>query len=396
MRILYIWDADYPWDIRVEKICLSLVESGHDLHIAARNLKRQPEYEEAGSLTIHRMPSYNNDKLNYALSFPAFFSPFWKRFLDSIVARQHIDLIIVRDLPMAIAGIWLGKRFNLPVVFDMAEDYVALIERIWQRRKFSGLNMVVRNPYLAKCVERYALKRFDHILVVVDEAKDLVIERGAQENRVTVIGNTPNVKEIEGALQDEGGALFAGKYVAVYTGGIQLGRGLQVVFEAIPEIVAVIPEFLFLIIGDGYAVAPLQEQVRASGVEEFVHWAGWMDHDKLISCIAKSDIGIIPHLRSPHVDTTIPNKVFDYMACAVPVVSVDSPPLKRIVLGEKAGLIFKDSDSSDLARAICTIYRDKTHKYGEKGRSAVYSQYNWANEVAKLRNVISGLVHHVC
>ena len=127
MNILYIWDADYPWDIRVEKICNSLKNNGHEVHIAARNLKRLAEYEDLKGLHIHRLKTWKNEKLNYAFSFPAFFSPIWKRFLDSIIRKSRIDLVIVRDLPMAIAGIWSGRRNKIPVILDMAEDYVSII-----------------------------------------------------------------------------------------------------------------------------------------------------------------------------------------------------------------------------------------------------------------------------
>ena len=116
MNILYIWDGDYPWDVRVEKICETLNTNGHSVHIAARNLKKRPVVEELNGLIIHRLRTYTNDKLNAVFSFPAFFSPIWLKFLDQLVVENKIDVIIVRDLPMAIAGIKTGKRNNIPVV----------------------------------------------------------------------------------------------------------------------------------------------------------------------------------------------------------------------------------------------------------------------------------------
>ncbi len=32
MRILKIWDGDYPWDVRVEKVATALAEAGHTVH----------------------------------------------------------------------------------------------------------------------------------------------------------------------------------------------------------------------------------------------------------------------------------------------------------------------------------------------------------------------------
>src|SRR5947208_16013784 len=48
MRICKIWDADYPWDIRVEKVATSLSEAGHDVHLVFRNEARKPTLEWDG------------------------------------------------------------------------------------------------------------------------------------------------------------------------------------------------------------------------------------------------------------------------------------------------------------------------------------------------------------
>lgn len=395
MKILYIWDADYPWDVRVEKICRSLMSAGHEVHIASRNLKRNPTHEEDQGLHIHRMRTWRNNRLNYACSFPAFFSPFWKRFLDSIITSYHIDQIIVRDLPMAIAGIWAGKRHGLPVVFDMAEDYVAMVRDIWRARKFQGLNLIVRNPYLAGVVERYALPRFDHVLVVVDEAKEVAMRAGASSENITIVGNTPQLPEDDSAL-DENQSLpkqlfqFEGYYLAVYTGGVQLGRGLQVVFEAIPEIVKKIPEFVFVIIGAGYAVERLKKMARDKGIDKFICWTGWVNHKDLFRYIRAANVGIIPHYRSAHVDTTIPNKIFDCMACRLPVIASDAPPMRRIIEETGAGLVFKSGDSANLTHAVMQVYSSHEN-YGERGSVAVRKEYNWSVDKKRLEDVVNGL-----
>lgn len=394
-KILYIWDADYPWDIRVEKICRSLVSAGYEVHIASRNLERNPTHEEDQGLHIHRIKTWKNDRLNFACSFPVFFSPFWKRFLDSIITSYHIDLIIVRDLPMAIAGIWAGKRHNLPVIFDMAEDYVAMVRQIWRARKFQGLNLVVRNPYLAGMVERYALPRFDHVLVVVDEAKEVAIRAGALLENVTIVGNTPQLAVVN-SVPDDSQTLpdqlsqFKDHYLAVYTGGIQRSRGLQIVFEAIPEIVKKIPQFTFIIIGAGYAAEQLKTIARKKGIDKYISWVGWVNHEELFQYINAANVGVIPHYRSPHVDTTIPNKIFDYMACRLPVIASDAPPMQRIVEETGAGLIFTSGDSVDLAKSILRIFASQ-EKYGERGNAAVHEKYNWSVDEKRLVDVVNNI-----
>ena len=37
MIICKIWDVDYPWDIRVEKVANSIVVEGQDVHLVCQN-----------------------------------------------------------------------------------------------------------------------------------------------------------------------------------------------------------------------------------------------------------------------------------------------------------------------------------------------------------------------
>lgn len=389
MNILYIWDSDYPWDVRVEKICSTLSSYGHKVHIAARNLKKLPVYEIRGNLIIHRLKAWQNEKLNYTLSFPAFFSPVWSHFINDIIRCNAIDLIIVRDLPMAIAGIWAGRRHKIPVIFDMAEDYVAMIWDIWRARKFQGFNLVVRNPYLAKLVERYVFRNSDHILVVIDEARDLVINRGALPDKVTIVSNTPVLDAFNqnDVVLNETSDKIEGKYAVVYVGGIQMGRGIQVVFEAIPYIIREIPDFLFVVIGDGYAAQRLKDMAVSIGIQDYVLWLGWIEHGEIFTYLKSCKVGVIPHKVTDHINTTIPNKIFDYMGLGLPVLASDALPMKRIIQKEKCGETFKSGISRDLAVNLIKIYKS-SQNYGMRGICSVENQYNWNIDSSRLISAI--------
>jgi glycosyltransferase involved in cell wall biosynthesis len=389
MKILYIWDADYPWDVRVEKICTSLSKHGNEVHIAARNLKKKPSDEKLNGLQVHRLKSWRNDRMNYICSFPAFFNPFWRRHLDDIIAKNRIELIIVRDLPMAIAGIWAGRRNGIPVVMDMAENYVSMIRDIWKMNKFKGLNVFVRNPYFAELVEKYALKRMDHILVVVTESGRGLLQRGIQSDRFTLIGNTPSpeIFEKQQVTLNRAQEMIQSRFSAVYTGGIQLGRGIQVVFDAIPKVREQIPDFLFVVIGDGYATAQLKKIIEDKGLQEHVMWIGWVDHRELYTYIRVCRIGLIPHLVSDHVNTTIPNKIFDYMGWGLPVIASNAVPMKRIIEEESCGVTFESGDSHSLADAIIGVHRSEVD-YGKNGSSAVTARYNWKKDEERLLRVV--------
>ncbi len=392
MKILYIWDADYPWDIRVEKICNSLKQHGYEVHIAARNLNKLNQYEVIDGIHVHRMKIFENSKINYTFSFPAFFSPLWKKLIKNIIEKQGINLIIVRDLPMAAAGIWAGKKFHIPVIYDMAEDYCAMLREIWKHRKYHGVNLFVRNPYFAKILEKYVIDKFHHIIVVTEEARDIVIEAGVDKGRVSIIGNTPILSKLSNAeiTENEDLDFIKSRYSAIYTGGITSDRGISVVIDAIPRIIEDIPDFLFVVIGRGYAIEECLDLIQKKELQKFVRWIGWVDHERLYDYIRVSKIGLIPHIVSDHTNTTIPNKIFDYMVCGIPVAASDAVPMMRIIKEEKCGKYFRSGSHIELADAVLSIYRDKD-AYGENGKKAVLEKYNWENEEGKLLNIIESV-----
>jgi glycosyltransferase involved in cell wall biosynthesis len=392
MNILYIWDADYPWDVRVEKICNSLQNAGYEVHIVARNLKKLPEHEIINGVHIHRMKAIQNDFTNYVLTFPFFLSPKWNGLIYKVIEKHHIHVIIVRDLPMAVAGVWAGDKYKLPVIFDMAEDYCAMLREIWKKRKFKGLNLVVRNPYFAKWIENYVIHRFEHIFVVVEEAKDLVKRMGVRAEKISVIGNTPVLRELQFSGSGNHSDIddLQARYSVIYTGGITPDRGLSVVLEAIPHIISVIKDFLFVIVGRGYEIENLKREIGEIGLEAYVKWVGWVQHDTLYSYIKASKIGIIPHYVTDHINTTIPNKIYDYMACGIPIMASDAVPMKRILSEEKCGKAFKSGNAESLAEAMIGIYRDPG-TLGECGKAAVLEKYNWEKNAEEMIDVVKSI-----
>ena len=124
-----VWDAEYPWDVRVEKIALALTDAGHTVHLVARNRRNEPTTERLPEGTVHRLTPlrWAPASLNAASMFPAFFNPRWIRAIARTARDARADVILSRDLPLAIpavlAGPVAGEFFHR--VFDGAGHFVA-------------------------------------------------------------------------------------------------------------------------------------------------------------------------------------------------------------------------------------------------------------------------------
>ena len=81
LRICKIWDSEYPWDVRVEKVARTLSAAGHEVHLVARNRDRRPQRERLPEAALHRLTPWRffGKRFDAASSFPAFFNPRWMR-----------------------------------------------------------------------------------------------------------------------------------------------------------------------------------------------------------------------------------------------------------------------------------------------------------------------------
>lgn len=381
MNVSIIWDADYPWDVRVEKIAKSLQENGHSVHILARNLGRARRIEEIDGFTVHRLPSLPLQMLSYMLQFPYFLNPIWICEILKITRNVKADVMIVRDLPLAPTGLAIGRLLKIPTIFDMAENYplmLAAAQSQGRKRLFSDI--LLRNPFLALVIEDFVLPRMDHIMVVVEESKNRLTEKGVDPEKISIVSNTPNLSSIgcanveckHRALVDK----LTKQYSIVYHGNIQPSRGLDSVILALPRLISQDIDAHLYVFGTGetHHLRPTIERLQ---LFDNVHFMGWWRLQDIMAVVKYAKVGVIPHLKTSHTDTTVPNKLFDYMALGLPVIVSNTAPMSRIVRESDCGVVFTSEDVISLEAALLKFNNDSREEYGVRGKEAVKKRYNW-------------------
>jgi glycosyltransferase involved in cell wall biosynthesis len=393
MVICKIWDADYPWDVRVEKMCQSLRQK-HEVHLVCRNTKGRRTYEEAGGIYIHRLPFLHVASvwLNKLIGFPVFFNPLWIITVWRIVRRYRADLILVRDLPLALTALLVGRWERIPVVMDMAENYPAMLE---DRQKFSPdvlSSSLIRNPTIARVVERIALRLVDHIIVVVEESLDRLIRAGIPRPQLSVVGNTPPLDRWQpsGSFdltsdQDE--------LELVYLGNLDGNRGIDVAIRAVDYIRTLGCSVRMKVIGDGSWIERLRSLVTALNLGDRIAIPGRLPFAEVKAIMTQAHIGIIPHYATDSWNSTIPNKLFDFMSMGKAVIVSNARPAERIVREENCGLVFTDRDPESLADAILKLSDASVREaLGKRGREAILRKYNWNLEEQTLLGTIDSIV----
>jgi glycosyltransferase involved in cell wall biosynthesis len=165
------------------------------------------------------------------------------------------------------------------------------------------------------------------------------------------------------------------KHTLVFMGHLIEKQGVQLVIQAMPEILQKIPDFRFKIIGAGSFKNDLVKLAEDQQVSSHCDFKGKIaDHRDLENEIARSCVAIAPYVKKFDTWTYYadPGKVKTYLACGVPVLLTDIPWNAKEIEKHRCGNIIPEA-SVQIALHILTlmvgetnqIYRDNAISYAQ-------------------------------
>jgi glycosyltransferase involved in cell wall biosynthesis len=388
---MILWNT-FDSDSRVQKEIATLNRAGYSVHVFCRRADtRGPATEVRGpGLVIERFPrEAGRDTLGAAAFFDH--SPRRSRTGQSLhMARQLVlqqrivgemvalrpALIHAHDLNTLIPAMQAARRAGVPLIYDAHEFHMDRIDQQnWLRPVF-------------RRVEARALARAAGVIVPsLGIARALV--RIYRVPRPVVLENWPVLDEglrpaVPGLRARLG--IGADRPVALYQGGLQPHRGLDLLVAAAAEV----PELDLVLMGDGRLREALARQIADLGLEGRVHMIPPEPLERLLSLSMTADFGVHPLeagcLNHAHAS---PNKLFEYLHAGLPVVVTDLPGMRRALAaapGGDPGLRFTPGDRAGLAAALRRLAIDPGLRTDLAARArAARRAYCWQAQEGRLR-----------
>jgi glycosyltransferase involved in cell wall biosynthesis len=134
-------------------------------------------------------------------------------------------------------------------------------------------------------------------------------------------------------------------------------------FSGLPEVIRTFAkeanhDDYLVIIGAGEQAKQLEEIVNGLGIQDNVEFTGLVSFSDLPNYLSIADVAINSLKPSLVSDTALPNKVLQYMASGLPVVSTRLRGLELTFGSDLSGLIF-EKDSSDVASSALRLAHAK-------------------------------------
>jgi glycosyltransferase involved in cell wall biosynthesis len=166
---------------------------------------------------------------------------------------------------------------------------------------------------------------------------------------------------------------------------VTLYMGSFFYFSGLPELIHAFKdtrkddEYLVLV-GGGEQEKELRKQVAGLRMEDFVKFTGFVSFDDLPGHLRMGNVAVNPMHVSTVSNTAFPNKVIQYMAAGLPVVSTRLDGLVQ-TFGHDSQLRYVDK-SSEVYPAVQALFSSKSLAViGKANHSAVQEKFSSAAAV---------------
>ena len=265
------------------------------------------------------------------------------------------DVMYVWHPPLTIGvAAWLIARLRgIPFVYD--------VQDIWPESVvLSGMiknRLVIR---VLSMLERFIYSRADHILVITKGARDNLLGKGVNPDKVSVmphwIDETKSARIDDEARQSIRQAYgWTHKFVSVFAGNIGVVQGLETVVRA----AALLPRgsgFLISLIGAGADRQRLQELASSLDLNDRIQFIDRRPSEEMPAIMEASDALLVHLKNAPMAEWVIPTMVFAYLSAGKPILMAMGGAAAEMVRDSGAGIVIPAEDATGLSQGIRSLY----------------------------------------
>lgn len=308
-----------------------------------------------------------------------FFGKQYKALLQLINPHDY-DVILCIDYPTLKVGTELKRRNpRLKVWYDSHEIYIETINQFFPKsgwKQVYGRPLIAWNQWYHRMQEQKLVKQTDFIFTVCQSLKDYFEPRWSR--KVEVLRNCPMEEHF---VFDPQQVVTRGElgikerdFVLIYQGDINPGRGLHFLIKVMRQLPS---NFQLLIVGDGMLRPELEKEAQDLNT---IHFTGRVPYLQLQYYTRLADLGV--NLIEPINDSkrlSLPNKLFEYMACGLPFLSNNLPEPRRIVDQFGTGVVVEMDAVQAVAETIVQLEADERirQQMQAKALQTFREELNW-------------------
>jgi glycosyltransferase involved in cell wall biosynthesis len=374
VRILYVAsDQVVPGrtggSVHVLEVARGLAARGHEVHAVVRRTPGAPGEAEADGARVHRIRWWPAHRL---FRFRA------RGAVSAIAERTRPEVVMERYYNFGGEGLAVARERGLPSLLEVnspAVDHPGSVKAL------------LDGAAIVRPLRRYRERLCREATALVAPIPEIVPAFARPKTRTVTWGANVDAFSPERRKDDARAALGipAHAVAVLFSGSFRPWHGVHVLEEAARRL-ADRSDLYFVLVGGAATGEGCGYRGRSLGA---------VAYERMPEIVAAADVGVAPYDTSRLGQLALgfywsPLKIFEYMASGLPTVTIARPPLSEIVRDGEEGLLFRERDAADLARAIVRLADDPALRatMGARARIRVVERYSWARHCETLERIL--------
>lgn len=365
----------YPWDLHPDS--------------APRNQQR--EVREIGGVEYTHLPgaNLNRDPLDQYVLKAA------DAYVREAKVRRPERIHAASNFRQALPALIAARRLGIPFVYEVRglwELTEAVSKPGWESSERFALQVELENLVALEA---------DHVLAITAQVRDVLIERGVDPHRITLVPNAVNAQEFVPLPADTEYARSIGvtldRPVIGFAGSLVSYEGLDILLRAVRAIRDRGVSVQVVIAGSGAAGADLRRLTAELGLEDDVTFLGRVPAEDIPRLMSIMDVMPCPRLSTRVTELVSPLKPLEALSAGKAVVLSDVTPQADLVPhGSGRGFLVPAGDVIALADALeaTLVDPDLARSAARAGRLWVLRERTWDAMSADIREAYSRSSSH--
>jgi glycosyltransferase involved in cell wall biosynthesis len=267
---------------------------------------------------------------------------------------------------------YLLKKQGKKVIYDIHEDLPAKIKE--KKIQFFHIFFTLI-AYFTNLIEKTIAKKLTYNIAVNHE-----IKRKFNTNNIDVVSNMAILscfqREYSATNQND-------RPIVVYAGLLNSRRGIKEIVEAIGIVGG---KAKLVLLGRWQDQSYKAECIKSAGWI-YTEYKGMLPLEAAYKIVQESDIGIVNFMPMKNHLYSMPNKAFEYMAAAKPMIMSNFPYWQDLF--EDCALFNDPEDPNDIAANILELINVPSlmAQKAKKAREMIENKYSWEAESLKLLSI---------
>jgi len=393
MKLLFLTD-NFPPEVnapanRTYEHCREWVRSGVEVTVitCAPNFPKGKVYEGYKN-KLYQTEVIDGIKVIRVWSYITANEGFVKRILDYIsfaVTSFLAGLFVKTDLIVATSPQFFTALSGWALSIFKRKKWIFEVRDLWPE-SIMAVGAMKRNLAIRffEWLEKSMYKSADYIVVVTDTFKKKIIEKGIDENKISVFKNGANLELFIPQPKDaklESSLGLKNKFVFAYIGTHGMAHGLSFILDSIKPLETSHPDIVFLFIGDGAEKKNLLKKAENLNLKNAV-FVDSIGKKEIVSYLSLMDAALVNLIKSDTFLTVIPSKIFEAAAMEKPILLGLEGETKGIIENYNAGVCFRPEDQNSFFEAVVRITGKEKYRENLEGSKSLIKDFD--------RSIIAG------